>query len=242
MGDSEGGDKYRSHLSGEAEKNTKWRDGAPPNYDSVNKLFEEGRTKVWPPGSLEEQVQNMVKTWEMEMFNKTRFADHKTLVDPNTYTKSLNGRKPITLEETRKIGGGYNSFLQTSLPEELRGYNPAVETVESAHLAFRTTFPRGFALEVLQVYSGPPVIAYKFRHWGYMEGPFQGYPPTGELVELFGIGIFHVDEKMSVEKVEFFFDRGELLGGLMRGGTKGSGGSVSSTSTGAPSCPFLASK
>ncbi|CAI0625479.1 unnamed protein product [Linum tenue] len=152
------------------------------------------------------------------------------------------GRKPITLEETRKIGGGYNSFLQTSLPEELRGYNPAAETAESAHLAFTTTFPRGFALEVLQVYSGPPVIAYKFRHWGYMEGPFQGYPPTGELVEFFGIGIFHVDEKVRVERVEFFFDRGELLGGLMRGG-KGSGGSMS-TSTGAPSpsCPFLASK
>ncbi|CAI0625480.1 unnamed protein product [Linum tenue] len=75
-----------------------------------------------------------------------------------------------------------------------------------------------------------------------MEGPFQGYPPTGELVEFFGIGIFHVDEKVRVERVEFFFDRGELLGGLMRGG-KGSGGSMS-TSTGAPSpsCPFLASK
>ncbi|CAL1362917.1 unnamed protein product [Linum trigynum] len=240
MGDSEGGDKYRSHLTGEAEKNTKWRDGAPPNYDAVNKLFEEGRTKVWPPGSLEEQVQNLLKTWEMEMFHKTCFADNKTLVDHNTYTKSLNGRKPITLEETRKIGGGYNSFLQTSLPKELRGYDPDVETVESAHLAFTTTFPRGFAVEVLQVYSGPPVIPYKFRHWGYMEGPFKGCPPTGELVEFFGIGIFHVDEKMKVEKVEFFFDRGELLGGLMRG-AKGSDGSTSATE--APiSCPFLASK
>jgi hypothetical protein len=39
-------DKYRSYLHGEGEKNTKWRFGAPPNYDVVNKLFEEGRTKV----------------------------------------------------------------------------------------------------------------------------------------------------------------------------------------------------
>ena len=39
------GDKYRYHLDGE-EENTEWRYGAPPNYEVVNKLFEEGRTKV----------------------------------------------------------------------------------------------------------------------------------------------------------------------------------------------------
>jgi hypothetical protein len=41
-----GGDKYRSFIHGEGEKNTVWRLGAPPNYDVVNKLFEEERTKV----------------------------------------------------------------------------------------------------------------------------------------------------------------------------------------------------
>ena len=78
------------------------------------------------------------------------------------------------------------------MPEELRGYDPYKETVDSAHKAFTTTFPRGFALEVLEVYSGPPLIVYKFRHWGFMEGPFQGHAPTGEMVQFYGIGIFHV--------------------------------------------------
>lgn len=82
--------KYRSYLFGEGEKNTEWRYGAAPNYDVVDKLFEEGRTKIWPPGSLEEQVQNMVKTWEMEMFHKVSMDDYKS-VDPNKYTFSLNG-------------------------------------------------------------------------------------------------------------------------------------------------------
>ena len=40
------GDKYRSHLYGEGEKETQWRFGAPPKYDAVNKLFEQGRTQV----------------------------------------------------------------------------------------------------------------------------------------------------------------------------------------------------
>lgn len=39
-------DKYRTFLHGDAEKNTKWKFGARPNYDVVNKLFEEGRTQV----------------------------------------------------------------------------------------------------------------------------------------------------------------------------------------------------
>lgn len=40
------GDKYRYLLSGEGEKDTKRKFGVPPNYDVVNKLFEDGRTKV----------------------------------------------------------------------------------------------------------------------------------------------------------------------------------------------------
>lgn len=46
--------------------------------------------QIWPPGSLEEQVQNLVKTWEMEIFHKTNPKDYKTL-DPDDYTFSLNG-------------------------------------------------------------------------------------------------------------------------------------------------------
>ncbi|XP_038724992.1 pathogen-related protein-like isoform X3 [Tripterygium wilfordii] len=209
------GDKYRSFLYGEGEKSTKWRFGAPPNYDVVNKLFEEGRTKIWPPGSLEEMVQNLLKTYEMELFHKACSDDYKS-IDPNKFTKSLNGKKALSITESQKIGG-YNALLQTSLPEELRLYNPDVETVESSHKAFTTTFPRGFAVEVLHVYSGPPVIVYKFRHWGYMEGPFKGHAPTGELVQLFGLAIFEMDEKMRVVKVEFFYDPADLLGPLSKG-------------------------
>lgn len=42
------GDKYRSFLL-EVAGTTQWRHGGPPTYDAVNKLFEEGRTKVHTP-------------------------------------------------------------------------------------------------------------------------------------------------------------------------------------------------
>lgn len=138
------------------------------------------------------------------------------------------------MAQLRELGGGYNFFLQTSLPENLRVYDPAAETFDSSHVAFTTTFPRGFAIEILQVYSGPPTIVYKFRHWGYMEGPFKGHAPTGERVQLFGIGIFEVNEEMKIEKVEIFLDRGELLGGLIKGGEAAAAAASSS------SCPFIA--
>ncbi|CBI19977.3 hypothetical protein VitviT2T_027995 [Vitis vinifera] len=229
------GDKYRSYLSGDDEKNTEWRYGAPPNYDVVNKLFEEGRTKIWPAGSLEEKVQNLVKTWEMEIFHKTNPNEYKSL-DPKKYTFSLNGRKPINFGQLRQLGGGYNPLMLTSLPEKLRVYNPADETAQTSHLAFTTAFPRGFALEILHVYTGPPVIVYKFRHWGFVEGPFKGHAPTGEMVEFFGMAVFELDEHMKIVKVEFFYDRGELLGGLLKG-TAMDGPAIEASS----SCPVLRS-
>ncbi|KAK0575771.1 hypothetical protein LWI29_006706 [Acer saccharum] len=230
------GDKYRYLLHGDTEKDTKWGFGVRPNYDVVNKLFEEGRTKIWPPGSLEEKVQNLIKTWEMENFHKTRIEDFKSIV-PEKFTFSLNGRKGLNMQELGKLGGGYNPLLQSSLPEELMSYNPAEYDANSSHKAFITTFPRGFALEILQVYKGPPLIVFKFRHWGYMEGPFRGHAPTGDLVEFFGIGIFEVNEEMKIVKVEFFYDRGELLGGLLKGAKIDS--SSSSIEEATSRCPVL---
>jgi len=220
-------------LNEEEAKNVQWRFGAPPNYAVVNKLFEEGRTEIWPVDSLEEKVQNLLKTWEMELLHRSRFEEWKSC-NPEKLTISVNGRKALTMEGVAEIGGSYNNFLQTSLPQKLRGYDPIEYTNDASHLAFTTTFPRGFALEILQVYTGPPVIVLKFRHWGFMEGPFQGHSPTNEKAEFHGIAIFEVDEQWKIVKVEFFYDRGELLGGLMKGE-----GSDHITPEVPAGCPFL---
>ena len=99
--------------------------------------------------------------------------------------------KPLTRKEWTAIGG-YNAFLATKLPPEHRIYDPDAETVESATSTFLTAFPRGFAIEVLDVYSGPPMGVFKFRHWGYMERPFKSHPPHSRRIEFFGVRLFHV--------------------------------------------------
>ncbi|KAF6986735.1 hypothetical protein CFC21_004457 [Triticum aestivum] len=233
MASAEGGDKYRSFLHGDGEKNTVWRHGAPPNYDLVNKLFEEERTKEWAEGSVEERVQRLLKTWEMELVHKVRPEDQKS-VHPKNYSATTNGLKPLTREEVTAMGG-YNAFLATTLPPEHRIYDPDAESVESATSTFLTAFPRGFAIEVLDVYSGPPNpgIAFKFRHWGYMEGPFKGHPPHGRRVEFFGVCVFHVDEDTKVEKAEFFYERGNFLASFL------SAPPASASAASASGCPVM---
>ncbi|OAY76571.1 Pathogen-related protein [Ananas comosus] len=193
------GDKYRSFIYGESEKNTVWRDGAPPNYDVVNKLFEEGRTQEWPVGSLEEKVQRLVKTWEMEMVHKIRPQDWKT-INPDKFRFSVNGAEEITAKQIGEKGGSYNVFLQTTLPPELRVFDPAQESTETSQATFTTAFPRGFALEILQVYSGPPKI---------------------------------VDDDNRVEKVEFFYERGDFLSDFLKGAP------IDTSLAAQSSCPFL---
>ncbi|XP_044975633.1 pathogen-related protein-like [Hordeum vulgare subsp. vulgare] len=99
--------------------------------------------------------------------------------------------KPLTRKEWTAIGG-YNAFLATKLPPEHRIYDPNKETVDSSMSMFLTAFPRGFAIEVLDVYSGPPKGCLQVPALGYMEGPFKGHPPHGQRVEFFGVRIFHV--------------------------------------------------
>ncbi|CAO2166286.1 unnamed protein product [Urochloa humidicola] len=255
--DSSGGDPYRSHLAGEGEKNTVWRHGAPPTYDAVNALFEAERTQEWPAGSLEEVVQNAIKTWEMELSHKARLSDFKS-VSPGKFTLSVNGGRARTGEETLAVGS-YNALLDSPLLASTGAYDAAAETFQSSHDLFRATFPRGFAWEVLKVYSGPPVIAFKFRHWGHKEGPYKGRAATGEKVEFHGVAVLKVDEQLRAEDVEVYYDPGELLGGLLKGPKVASSeeergevalaerlseaATVSASGADAPSqaCPFLSS-
>ncbi|KAK7336043.1 hypothetical protein VNO80_28263 [Phaseolus coccineus] len=180
--------RYRSFLHDEPE-NIQWRHGGPPTYDAVNKLFEQGRTKEWPEGSLEEIVQNAIKSWEMELSHKTRLQDFKT-INPEKFKLFVNDLKPYKADE---------------------------ETFESSHEVFRSAFPRGFAWEVIKVYSGPPEIAFKFRHWGFFEGPYKEHAPTGKMVQFYGFGTVKVDDSLKVEEVEIYYDPAEMLGGLISG-------------------------
>ncbi|KAH7284833.1 hypothetical protein KP509_34G072400 [Ceratopteris richardii] len=170
----------------------------------------------------------------MELSHKTKLEDFKTL-HPQNFRFSVNGGPWLTGQETLKVGS-YNALLQTKLEGEHGAYKASQETFESSHDVFRAAFPGGFAWEVLEVYSGPPTVAFKWRHWGVMEGPFKGHPPSHDTINSIGTCIAKVDEKLRITDLEVYYDPTQFLGQLTATPKSPDYGEYK---PGAVSCPFM---
>jgi len=116
--------------------------------------------------SLPDLVEKLVKNWEVEASYKTDLADWRTIDRPN-YSFSVNGGPPQTGEHMLQVGT-YNAILA---PNEY--YCPMHSTFDSSHKTFKRMMPT-FAWEVLEVYSGPPTVTFRWRHWGTMKEDYTG--------------------------------------------------------------------
>ena len=65
--------------------------------------------------------------------------------------------------------GTYNAIIK---PNEY--YSPEHSDFASSHKTFKRMMPT-FAWEVVEVYSGPPIVAFKWRHWGEMKNDYVGF-------------------------------------------------------------------
>ena len=133
--------------------NTKWIFGGPPDYSLTNLFYLKQRTKQHTEGSLEEVVENLVKTWEMERSHKADPTQHLS-VDQEKFRLSANGGKKFDNIEANAVGN-YNVLLN-ACPAEL--WDSSI-TWEGSHEKFHGTFA-AFPWEVLDVYSPPPTVSY----------------------------------------------------------------------------------
>jgi len=167
-----------------------------------------GKTANHAAGSLEEVVENLVKTWEMERSHKMDHTTHKT-VSQSDFRISANGGKVFDTVSANQVGN-YNVLLQNA-PKEL--YDAESMTWEGSHDAFHTAFP-AFPWEVLKVFSGPPFVAFSWRHWGTFTGEYKGNKGKGELVELYGFAIAQVNESLQLCDVKLYYDTDAFLKAL----------------------------
>jgi hypothetical protein len=116
-------------------------------------------------------VENLVKNWEVEASFKTRLQDLRT-IDYENYTFSMNGERPQTAEHMLKVGT-YNAIIQSN-----EYYCPKYSDFASSHKTFKRMMPT-FAWEVIEVYSGPPQVSFKWRHWGVMKHDYVGFNEYG---------------------------------------------------------------
>ncbi|HEY9708643.1 MAG TPA: ester cyclase [Oculatellaceae cyanobacterium] len=194
----------------EKSADAEWRYSSPPDYTRTNSFLQQESKYNHLEGSLEAVVQNLVRAFEMEASFKTNPQQWVSIV-AEKFRMSTNGGPTYTAQDIVEEGT-YNLFLT-----ETEHYNPKQEDFESSANLFISAFPDGFVWEVIEVFSGPPNVTFKWRHWGTFKGSYKGYEPTGETVEIVGMSLARVNEELKIESVEHFFDTNAFLEKLTGG-------------------------
>ena len=133
-----------------------------------SRLLISAKTTNHAASSLPSLVQNLVKNWEIEASFKSDIADWRTIDRPH-YTFAINGGAPQSAEHMLQVGT-YNAII--AAPNEY--YSPRTSDFASSHKTFKRMMPT-FAWEVLEVYSGPPQVAFRWRHWGEMKNDYVSF-------------------------------------------------------------------
>ncbi|TPX25289.1 hypothetical protein DIZ76_010740 [Coccidioides immitis] len=189
-----------------------WRYGRAPDYSKTRKVYEEGKTRNHEPRSLPDLVENLVKNWEIEASFKTKLEEWRT-VDGSCYRFSLNGGPAQDGNHMLRVGT-YNALIPSN-----QYYDPERLDFATSHKAFKRMMPT-FAWEVLEVYSGPPTVTFKWRHWGQMANDYVGMNDKGDkvtvkahggMIDIQGMLIARVNDKLQIESIEVWFDPLEMF-------------------------------
>jgi len=186
----------------------KWRFGKP-NYERVNKLYFENRSKNHAEGSLEMVVQTIVKNWEVESHHIADPAQWKTM-DVTKFKAQVNGGCPVDAQFMADVGP-YNLLLGES-----KEYSAGQHSFNSTNTLFGGAFADGYALEILEVYSGPPVVTCKWRHFGKFSGTFtdkmgQKYKGDGRVLDLVGFMTANVNAELKIELLDIYYNPHDIL-------------------------------
>lgn len=191
---------------------TKWRFGKP-NYARVNAAYFKNRTMKHAEGSLESIVSKLVKNWEVESHHVSDIKQWQTM-DIDKFTIQLNGGPKVD-SQLMADEGPYN-LLVGDTPE----YAASKLTFEESNKIWSKTFPDGFAWEVLEVLSGPPNVTFKWRHFGECNGEYvdsEGvtHKGDGEIVNVIGLCIAKVSDKLIIESLDVYYNPQDLLSPLV---------------------------
>ncbi|MEA5594995.1 SnoaL-like polyketide cyclase [Rivularia sp. UHCC 0363] len=188
-----------------------WRGGNPPDYSESDRGLATESQANHPQGSLAALVENLVRNFELEASFKTDTKQWLSVVN-DKFRMSSNGGEQFTAEDVSE-NGTYNLFIG-----EAEEYKASEENFLSSGRLFRSAFPKGFLWEVLEVYSSPPNVTFKWRHWGTFNGPYKDYAPTGEVVEIIGMSIASVTDDLKIDSVEHYFDNSQFFAKLTSNG------------------------
>jgi len=192
----------------------KWRFGRP-NYARVNKLYFETRTKKPAAGSAEELVTKVVKNWEVDSHHIQDVTQWKTM-DVAAFKASVNGGIKGDAQLLSDIGP-YNLLLQDLAPGySWKNKDGSFMDNLTGNTIFSEAFTEGFAWECLEVWSGPPQVCFKWRHWGKFSGKFVMVDGTefkgdGRVIELFGTCIATLNSESKITELQIFYNPADMI-------------------------------
>jgi len=195
-------------------QNVQWRFGKP-NYERVNKLYFQYRTKIHAAGSLEDVVNKLVKAWEVESHHIASPHQWKTM-DVSKFTAQVNGGCPANAQLLADIGP-YNLLIG-----DTKEYVASKQTYEESNVNFGATFADGYAWECLEVLSGPPTVTFKWRHFGKFSGVFTDkdgvqHQGEGQMLNLFGLCVAKVNSELQIESLDIYYNPRDLIDPLVAG-------------------------
>eukprot|EP00438_Fugacium_kawagutii_P004821 Skav226388 [mRNA] locus=scaffold1631:52006:57687:+ [translate_table: standard] len=197
----------------------KWRSGCP-DYAAVNKLYFENRVMNHAEGSLEALIQKLMKNWDVECRHIADIHQWQT-VDIGKFKAALNGGCPFNAQLLSDMSHADVLTGETTMLRigETAEYSAKASNADIGMKNFAAAFPEGFALEVLEVFSGPPNVTFKWRHFGKMTGSFvdkhgKDHKGNGEMLNVIGLCIAKVSEDLKIESVDVYYNPNDLARAL----------------------------
>ncbi|CAE7439577.1 unnamed protein product [Symbiodinium natans] len=187
----------------EPPEGSSWRFGRP-DYASVNKLYFQHRTMAHQEGSLEALVQKLVKNWQVESLHISDVHKWKTM-DTAKFKLAVNGGCPCNAQFLSDVGH------YSLLVGETVDFSASSVSHDGSRKIFGDAFPEGFAWEILEVYSGPPNVLFKWRHFGKYSGTYvdkagNKHKGSGEMLNVVGMCLAKVNERLAIETLDVYYN------------------------------------
>ncbi|RSL79574.1 hypothetical protein CEP52_017505 [Fusarium oligoseptatum] len=189
-----------------------WRFGRKPDYTRTRKAWRDTKEMSHTAGSLQELVENLVKNWEIEASYKAKPEEWRT-INHDKYQFRLNGGPPQLAKFMAEVGT-YNALISPN-----KYYSPEHMDFSTSHKTFKRMMPT-FAWEVLEVYSGPPKVAFKWRHWGSFQNDYTAKNDRGErvtlesngkVIDIKGLSVAELDHEFRIIDLDIYFDPMEMF-------------------------------
>lgn len=183
-----------------------WRFGKP-DYSKVNRLYAEKRAIVHKPDSLDAVVQNLVLNFLVESHNVEDVSKWKTTSEK--YQIAVCGGTPANAHFLAQVGL-WNVIWGN-------GTGNRLQAASDTNANIRSAFSTGLAFEILETYSGPPSVSFKFRFFGIHDGLFtdesgKQHLGAGRQLDLIGMCIAKVTAELKFETMDFYLNAyGDML-------------------------------